>query len=47
MENVAVVASNDAVLVMPLNRSQDVKKRFNILKPKTLNYYDLIFGDFS
>lgn len=34
MENVAVVASNDAVLVMPLNRSQDVKKTIQYLETK-------------
>ncbi len=34
MENVAVVATNDAVLVMPLNRSQDVKKTIQYLETK-------------
>ncbi|WGL60252.1 sugar phosphate nucleotidyltransferase [Pigmentibacter sp. JX0631] len=34
MENVAVVASEDAILVMPLNRSQDVKKTIQYLETK-------------
>lgn len=34
MENVAVVASPDAILVMPLNRSQDVKKTIQYLETK-------------
>ena len=32
MDNVAVVATEDSVLVMPLNRSQDVKKVINYLE---------------
>jgi mannose-1-phosphate guanylyltransferase len=34
MENIAVIATNDAVLVMPLNRSQDVKKTIQYLEVK-------------
>lgn len=39
MENVAIVASNDAILVMPLDRSQEVKKTIQYLEtnnPKLL-----------
>lgn len=34
MENIAVIATNDAVLVMPLSRSQDVKKTIQYLESK-------------